>query len=212
MAPRAVFWDMDGTLIDSEPLHDEALAVVLDSLGLKPPADLHQRILGQSAHAVYTMFATEFGVDLPFETWIARKYAHYLAEAPRLKPREGAMEIFRALDDAGAAQAIVSNSDRLVVDANLRAVGLQRSGFRSISRNDVRFGKPHPEPFLRAAWLAEVNPSECFVMEDSFTGASAGIAAGMKTVFWPQVLPATGPDGALATRTAADVRRTLGLD
>jgi len=211
MAPRAVFWDMDGTLIDSEPLHEEALVTALDSVGIKPPADLHGRVLGQTAHAVYTMFVNGFGLDLPFDDWIARKYAYYLSEAPRLLPREGAMEIFRDLDDAGVVQAIVSNSDRLVVDANLRAVGLQRAGFRSISRNDVRHGKPDPEPFLRAAWLAGLDTADCAVMEDSFTGASAGVAAGMTTLFWPQIASLPVPQGAIRVETAADVRRELGL-
>ena len=85
-----------------------------------------------------------------------------------LKPRPGALEIFRDLQRAGVVQAVVSNSDRLIVDANLGAVGLVEPGMKSVSRNDVREGKPLPEPFLRAAWLTGIDPAETFVMEDSF--------------------------------------------
>ena len=210
MPPRAVFWDMDGTLVDSEPLHDRALAAVLQGLGITPPADLHERVLGQAAIPVYEMMRDEFGLALPFGEWIMRKYRHYLAEAPSLESRPGALDIFRELQARGVVQAVVSNSDRLIVDANLRAVGIQIAGLKTVSRNDVRDGKPSPEPFLRAAWLTGIEPAEAFVMEDSFTGALAGIAAGMKTVFWPE-RPKEAPSGALVAGSAADVRQILGL-
>ena len=104
----------------------------------------------------------------------------------------------------------MSNSDRLIVDANLRAVGIRIAGMKTVSRNDVREGKPHPEPFLRAAWLTGVDPAEAVVMEDSFTGATAGLAAGMKTMFWPEK-PMAGPPGALVANSADEVRALLGL-
>ena len=208
--PKAVLWDMDGTLVDSEPLHEQALVSALHSVGIAAPTDLHDRVVGQAAVPVYEMMRDEFGLSLPFHAWIRRKYEHYLPHAAGVLGRPGAIEIFRAVHRLGIAQAIVSNSDRLVVDANLRAVGLMEPGLKTISRNDVREGKPSPEPYLRAAWLLDVEPATCFVMEDSPTGALAGIAAGMQTIFWPQA-PMAGPDGALAAETAEDVRRLLGL-
>lgn len=208
--PKAVFWDMDGTLVDSEPLHEQALVSALHSVGIAAPADLHDRVVGQAAVPVYEMMRDEFGLSLPFHAWIRRKYEHYLPHAGGLLARPGAIEIFRAVAARDIPQAIVSNSDRLVVDANLRAVGLAEPGLKSISRNDVRDGKPSPEAYLRAAWLFDVDPTACFVMEDSPTGAQAGLAAGMTTVFWPQT-PITGPAGALVAETAEDVRRLLGL-
>lgn len=93
---------------------------------------------------------------------------------------------FLQLRAEGYAQAIVSNSDRLIVDANLDAVGLDEPGMVTVSRNDVRTGKPAPEPYLRAAWLLQIEPGRCQVVEDSLTGAKAGLAAGMRTLFWPE--------------------------
>lgn len=210
MTPKAVFWDMDGTLIDSEPLHDEALEVALRSLGLQPPPDLHRRVLGIAAPEVYEMMRKEVGLDLPFDRWIAMKYAHYLREAPRLKARPGAVEIWKDLKARGVAQAVVSNSDRLVVEANIRTLGLAEAGMRTVTRNDVREGKPHGEPYLRAAWLFDLDPADCAVMEDSWTGTIAGLAAGMRSIFWPE-RPQPGPEGALVAETADDVRRFLGI-
>ena len=210
MTPKAVYWDMDGTLTDSEPLHDQALVSAMRSVGISPPPDLHERVLGISAWPVYEMMRDEFGLTLPFDDWIRRKYDFYLRNAPGLKPRPGALEIFRDLQRMGVVQAVVSNSDRLIVDANLKAVGIVEPGMKTVSRNDVREGKPDAEPFLRAAWLTGVDPTDTIVMEDSFTGARAGLAAGMRTIFWPE-RPMKGPEGSLEADTAEDVRRLLGL-
>ena len=167
-------------------------------------------MLGRAAIPVYEMMREEFGLALPFDDWIARKYRHYLAEAPSLEGRPGALDIFGELREMRVVQGVVSNSDRLIVDANLRAVGLQIAGLKTVSRNDVRNGKPDPEPFLRAAWLTGVDPADAVVMEDSYTGAMAGVAAGMRTIFWPEK-PTDGPAGAIVAESAAEVRQLLGL-
>ena len=210
MTPKAVFWDMDGTLVDSEPLHEAALVAALRSVGIAPPTNLHERVLGVAAWPVYEMLRGEFGLDLPFDDWIVRKYDHYLPMAETLKPRPGAIEVFNALRALGVQQAVVSNSDRVIVDANLSAVGLIYPGMRTISRNDVREGKPHPEPFLRAAWLAGVDPADSVAIDDSVTGATSGLAAGMRTIFWPEA-PMEGPPGAVVINSAAELRAQLGL-
>ena len=210
MTPKAVFWDMDGTLVDSEPLHEAALVAALRSVGIAPPVDLHERVLGVAAAPVYDMLRSEFGLDLPFDDWIVRKYDHYMPMAATLKPRPGAIEVFNELRALGVQQAVVSNSDRVIVDANLNAVGLIYPGMRTISRNDVREGKPHPEPFLRAAWLAGVDPSDAVAVDDSVTGATSGLAAGMRTIFWPEA-PMAGPPGAIVINSAEELRAQLGL-
>ena len=210
MTPKSVFWDMDGTLVDIEPLHEAALVAALRSVGIAPPVDLHERVLGIAAGPVYEMLRSEFGLDLPFDDWIVRKYDHYLPMAATLKPRPGAIEVFNELRALGVQQAVVSNSDRVIVDANLSAVGLIYPGMRTISRNDVREGKPHPEPFLRAAWLAGVDPADAVAVDDSVTGATSGLAAGMRTIFWPEA-PMEGPPGAVVINSAEELRAQLGL-
>ncbi|AZO72334.1 MAG: HAD family phosphatase [Mesorhizobium sp.] len=210
MTPKAVFWDMDGTLVDSEPLHEAALVAALRSVGIAPPTDLHERVLGVAAWPVYEMLRDQFGLALPFDDWIVRKYDHYLPMAETLRPRHGAIEVFNELRARGVEQAVVSNSDRLIVDANLSAVGLVYPGMHTVSRNDVRQGKPHAEPFLRAAYLAGVDPADAVAVDDSVTGAMAGLAAGMKTIFWPEA-PMEGPPGAIVISSADELREKLGL-
>lgn len=210
MMPKAVFWDMDGTLVDSEPLHEKALRRALEEEGIVPPSDLSERVVGIAANIVHEMFCKEYGLHVPYDEWIARKYGYYLPLVQKLVPRPGAVEIFQELKARGIPQAVVSNSDRIVVDANLRAVGLSYPGMKSVSRNDVREGKPAAEPFLRAAFLAHVDPVEAVAIDDSWTGVNSGLAAGMKTIFWPE-RPMAGPAGAIVVNSSQELRAVLGL-
>lgn len=209
----AVFWDMDGTLIDSEPLHFLALLQVLDGLGVKSPEGLQQQLVGRSARAVHALLVEELKLGLDYPEFIRRKYVAYLQGVSQLRPRAGSVALYRRLEEAGCPQVIVSNSDRLLVDANIRAVGLDRADLLSVSRNDVREGKPDAEPYLRAAWLAGVDPALCAVVEDSPTGALAGLAAGMTVFALPEAETASldFPERAILVTSAADIAVRLGL-
>ncbi len=173
MLRPAILWDVDGTLVDSEPLHEAALVQALQDLNIAPPEDFHQYIVGRDAREVHAWCQEHLGLELDLKSWLQRKYRTYLAAAADLRPRDGAVDMFRRLQADGHPQAIVSNSDRMVVAANLDAVGLSAPGLITVSRNDVRDGKPGPEPYLRAAWLLRVEPERCLVVEDSLTGTQA---------------------------------------
>jgi HAD superfamily hydrolase (TIGR01509 family) len=210
MRAMAVLWDMDGTLVDSEPLHVNALRLALRSQGIEPPADLHHRTLGRAAIPVHEMLRDEFGLTLEFDPWIRLKYSHYLKETHKLKVREETHIVFRKLRDMGVGQAIVSNSDRIIVDANLNAVGMSEPGFKTVSRNDVLNGKPDPEPFLRGAWLLGTEPNHSVVVEDSATGALGGLAAGIKTLVWPQ-MDIDIPKGAVRITSTEHLMAEIGI-
>lgn len=211
MRAQAVLWDMDGTLVDSEPLHVKALEAALRSQEIEPPRDLHERTLGRTATLVHAMLRDEFGLTLDFDPWIRLKYAHYLRDVHRLTVREETYGVFRRLIADRTGQAIVSNSDRIIVDANLNAVGLREPGFKTVSRNDVRNGKPDAEPFLRGAWLLGADPAQSVVVEDSTTGALGGLAAGMKTLVWPQMDSVEVPAGAIRIESTEHLMAEIGI-
>ncbi len=98
----------------------------------------------------------------------------------------------------------MSNSDRAIVDVQLRLAGLSRPGLVTVSRNDVRTGKPDPEGYLRAAYLLNTAPAECLVVEDSLSGAAAGLAAGMRTAFVPHAMVDV-PSGAIGLAVMQDL-------
>jgi HAD superfamily hydrolase (TIGR01509 family) len=181
---RAVLWDIDGTLLLSEPMHFRALRHAAGTEGVEVPDDFHHEIIGRSAHVVYETARERFGLSMTFDQWRHLKYGYYTEHAHEIEVRPGALEAWRIFTELGLRQAVVSNSDRIVVNANIRVLGLEEPGFISVSINDVLNGKPHPEPYQRAAALLGVEPQQCLAIEDSPTGARAAYAAGTRIIAW----------------------------
>ncbi len=182
----AVFWDMDGTLVDSEPNHLRSFVDAMGALGLTIPDDFHDRTLGMTEKDVHEYLRSDLGLELDLVEWAQARFDAYAAKPEMVKPHDIAFPIWEKLDEMGVQQMVVSNSDRLIVEYNLERVGLLRPQLKTISRNDVIKGKPDAEPYLRAAYLCGVEPSKCAVVEDSGTGLAAGIAAGMTVFMMPE--------------------------
>ncbi|MFB2551922.1 HAD family hydrolase [Ensifer soli] len=181
----AVLWDMDGTLVDSETIAIAALALAIAEQGITPPEDLHHSAAGRAADDLYRWMRDAYGLGLDPLAWERRKLHHYMRQADALRGFDAAIACWRRFEATGIAQAVVSNSDRLIMDVNLRAVGLARPGLVTVARNDVRKGKPDPEGYHRAAHLLGAAPGACLIVEDSLSGAAAGLASGMPVVFVP---------------------------
>lgn len=209
MTIKAVLWDMDGTLIDSEHLHISSLGQAMAIKGMQVPDDLYLFVNGMAAEEVYDWIKRDFGFDEAFDDWIKVKYEIYMRRLDEVRPFKDAISLWDRLNSAGIKQAVVSNSDRLIVDANLNHLGLESARQITVSRNDVRDGKPYPEPYLRAAWLLNVEPSECIVLEDSPTGAIAGVAAGMATFMVPNT-PSETPKGVNKLTSFTEIDRLCG--
>ncbi len=204
MTKSAVLFDMDGTLVDSEPLHHATFIEAVLALGGEIPDGFAARLTGKTIADCHEALRRETGFAADLDALVAAKYAAYIRGAAALKLRPGAAAVLDFLDRAGVAYAIVSNSDRMLADANLRAVGLQRPGLVSVTRNDVREGKPAAEPYLRGGWLLGAAPEDCLVVEDSAPGALAGLAAGMTVVAWPEPHRADAPFPAGVEMAAPD--------
>lgn len=183
---RAILFDMDGTLVDSEPLHHSALRDVMDAAGIALPASFALDSTGLSMPAAYELLRATTTLQMDYPTLVAAKYANFLRGAAAIAMRPGARQALDAARERALMVAVVSNSDRMLVDASLAVTGIVRPDMITVTRNDVRHGKPHAEPYLRAAWLLGVEPGECIVVEDSAPGAQAGLAAGMTVVGWPE--------------------------
>ena len=212
-ALAAVLWDLDGTLVDSEPLHHRTLVELLVAEGCRIPPDIEATVIGMSIDEVHAILQGSLGLALPLDVFAARRTRLYLDLVRDLKPRAGAFDVVEAIAAAGLAQAIVSNSERQIVDANIVASGFDQFGMPSVSRDDVAMPKPHPEPYLRGATLLGIPIAACVVVEDSPTGARAGLASGARVIAWPAPDADLSFDaGSVRVATAADLLVALGLE
>jgi HAD superfamily hydrolase (TIGR01509 family) len=179
---RAVAWDLDGTLIDSEGLHQRALIDESAALGADLSDLPDEAFRGVHMRDVWAALKPRFPSGVERQAWLAAIERFYVAQAPGLKPMPGALEAVRALAALGVAQACVSNSGRPIVDANLDALGIRQTIAFSISLNDVSAGKPDPEPYREAARRFALAPAAVVAVEDSGAGARSGRAAGLYVV------------------------------
>jgi beta-phosphoglucomutase-like phosphatase (HAD superfamily) len=177
----AVAWDIDGTLIDSEPLHHQALLDASASFGvdLKDLPPLAFR--GVHMDEVWSSLRDRFPATLARAEWLDGIERRYIACADRLRSAEGAKKAIELLHREGFPQVCVSNSSRRIVDANLRALGVLPCLRFSISLDDVAHGKPDPEPYAVAAARLGIEPPRLLAVEDSASGVSSARSAGLRT-------------------------------
>jgi HAD superfamily hydrolase (TIGR01509 family) len=179
---RAVAWDVDGTLIDSEGLHQRSLIETGAEFGVDLSDLPDEAFRGVHMRDVWTALKPRFPVSVDRKTWNAAIQRFYIARAPSLSPIPGAVEAVRALAAKGVAQACVSNSGRAIVDANLEALQIRPAISFSISLEDVSAGKPDPEPYREAARRFALPAAAVVAVEDSGAGARSARAAGLYVV------------------------------
>ena len=192
---RAVAWDIDGTLIDSEPLHQRALVAASAALGDDLSDIEPEAFRGVHAVDIWKALKPRFPAGSLFSTWIAAIEGYYVAHAGELEPIPGALEAMCALQARGVGQACVSNSGRTIVDANIEALGVAKIIAFSMSLEDVSAGKPDPEPYREAARRLGAEPKATVAVEDSGAGARSARAAGLYVVgYSPSGEPFVGAD------------------
>ena len=193
--PDAVFWDMDGTLLDSEKLWDVAMADLAADLGIEMDHALRQSTLGNSMTDALTKVFVAAGVadgerDYPGRAaWLrARVSALFKLGIPWMP---GAREALDLIGEQGIAMALVTNTERELTDEALETIGRHRFE-ATVCGDEVPLGKPQPDPYLKAARLLGVDPSRCLAVEDSPTGSQAASAAGCAVIVIPSEAPVPG--------------------
>jgi beta-phosphoglucomutase len=181
--PRAVLWDLDGTLVDSEEFHWLSWRDTMRAEGIE---------------LSYEQFLASFGQrnDRILGTWLPgaaperarrigdEKEAEYrrLVETHGLSPLPGAREWLVALRQAGWKQSIASSAPGQNVETMLRVLGLEQYLDAIVSAEDVTIGKPDPQVFLKAAAKLGVPPARSIVVEDAAAGVEGGRRGGMRTI------------------------------
>lgn len=185
---RAVAFDLDGLLIDSEPYFLEAARRLLAKRGIDFDPTFMLRIMGMPGRDSLPLFQSHFDLNDSIEA-IAADYRHYFTEAcagSLIPLQAGALAMIDRLHGADVPLAIATSSRRIYVDGVFAPHGLLHRFHRVFTADDVTNGKPSPDIYLLAADHFSVEPHELLVFEDSPIGVQAAKAAGCTCIAVPQ--------------------------
>ena len=182
---RAVILDLDGVLVDSEPLSLGVLADEMRALGIADatPEEVGRQFLGVSLPVIRAYVADRLGRPVP-EAFVERFEDRLLAIYPeKLQVIDGVPALLDQLQDAGIGMAIATGGSLRRMGETLRVSGLDRwfQG-RAFSADQVAQGKPAPDLFLLAARELGVDPKDCVILEDSPHGVTGALRAGARAV------------------------------
>jgi HAD superfamily hydrolase (TIGR01509 family) len=209
-APGAVLFDMDGLLVDSEPLWLEAETAVMARLGAGWTAADQAELLGGSLDRTVRYLLAKATRPAPPEEvaeWLMSGVTELVRDrgVPVLP---GGRELLAEVAAAGLPHALVTGSERRFMDAVLARTGLRFDAL--VCADDVSVTKPDPEPYLLAAKLLDADPARCIALEDSPNGVASAEAAGCRVIAVPSLIPIEPAPGRMVVCSLAELRATAG--
>jgi HAD superfamily hydrolase (TIGR01509 family) len=204
---RAVIFDMDGLMLDTEPEARNSWERAMGEWGRVIPEPVYLSVVGRSRRAVQEIFVKALGPDLPIEA-ISERVQVLLEEAfsrDGVPVKPGLIELLSALERVRIPAAVASSTHRRFVAARLAQAGLGAGFDVIVGGDEVVRSKPFPDLFLEACRRLRLPPGECVVLEDSEPGIKAAHAAGMI----PLLVPDTAPPSAEAKKLALGVFSSL---
>ncbi|MBN1318976.1 MAG: HAD family phosphatase [Anaerolineales bacterium] len=188
---RAIIFDMDGLLVDSEPLSKQVWRKLLADQGHELDKETELAIVGFRASESARYLCDRFGLELSTE-WLENERRKMLLDLIKkgISSMPGMEDLFDALDGRDLMLGIATSSDRTIAQAILHSIGILGKFSIIVSGDMVERGKPAPDIYLAAANALKVSPSACLVLEDSPRGIQAARAAGMRCIAVPNELTA----------------------
>ncbi|MEI2731122.1 MAG: HAD family phosphatase [Dermatophilaceae bacterium] len=204
--PAAVLWDVDGTLLDTEPYWIAEEYAVVEALGGRWTHEDAMALVGQPLLASGEYMAGLVPTPVAAVDIVDRLVAGVGRRMQQALPwRPGAVELLGELRELGVPCGAVTMTYRVLTDM-LEAALPAGALAVVVTGDEVTHGKPHPEPYATAARLLGCAPADCVAIEDSDTGAASALAAGMPTVVVPHVKPVPPLPGAVQVSTLVGVR------
>lgn len=178
---KAVLFDMDGVIAETEHVHVEAEKQTLLKYGVQITEDELHRYTGTTAKQMFMELIAKYKLHTTFEKIFNEKeeIMFKLLETD-VQPVKGVIELMRKLKEKYVKLAVASSSHRRLVQYVLKKLEITELFDSIVSAEDVAHGKPDPEIFLMSAKRLKVNPAECLVVEDAKLGVEAAKEAGMK--------------------------------
>ena len=181
---KAVLFDMDGVLLDSEEYICRAGVMMFMEKGYKVDPEVFMEFTGMGENRYLGGVAEKYGIPFDLEKDKARTYEIYgEIVAGRLQPLEGVVDFIEKCRSRGLKLAVASSADPFKVEINLVEIGIPSSTFGTVVTGlDIEHKKPSPDIFLKAAENLGVDATDCLVIEDAISGVAAGKAAGAKVL------------------------------
>jgi len=211
-SPKAVIFDMDGLLVDTESVYREAMTATAIADGLDFPDELFLSLIGLSWPANAQILQTHYGRGFDPEAFKVASVARFRElVAAEVALKAGVREILDLLDALSLPRAIATSSGHESVRHHIGGHGLLDRFHAVMAAGDYANAKPAPDPYLRAAEALGVAPVDCLALEDSHNGVRAAAAAGMMTIMVPDLLDATEEMHGLCIRIARDLHEVEAL-
>lgn len=191
---QAVLWDMDGVLIDSEKLVQRAFIEIMTEFDvMENPAERYLETIGSNHESTVQWYLSYVDSRETADRYYHQVRERYLSKVKTdLQLKSGVIDALQCVASLGLPQMVVTSSVTESAQEKLLMFGLDQYIHQIIGGDQVKEGKPHPEPYLKACELLDVDPTTALVVEDSPHGVAAGLAAGCGVLHVPDLI-ATDP-------------------
>lgn len=179
---KAVIFDMDGVIIDSEPMHNKAYHDMFDEVGIHVSAEFYQSFTGQSTINICKRLCDHFNLEEAPETLVALKrkhYKHFFYSNSDLGLIDGVLDLIKDYHKNGLTLVLASSAAMTSITQIFDRFDLNQYFVAKLSGGDLKESKPHPEIFIKAAEASGFSKEECIVIEDSTNGIEAAKGAGV---------------------------------
>ncbi|GGZ91014.1 HAD family hydrolase [Algibacter mikhailovii] len=179
---KAVIFDMDGVIIDSEPMHNKAYHDMFDEVGIDVSTELYESFTGQSTINICKRLCVHFNLDESPETLVSLKrkhYKHFFDSNSDLGLIDGVLDLIKDYHNNGLTLVLGSSAAMISINQIFERFQLDQYFIAKLSGGDLKESKPHPEIFIKAAQATGFSREECMVIEDSTNGIEAAKGAGI---------------------------------
>ena len=187
---KAVLFDMDGVIVDTEPLHHKAYKMMFNDVGIEVSDAMYRSFTGQSTRSICEFLCKHFDLTLEPIVLEKGKRAHFTRlffEDPDLQLLEGVEALIKNYHANGLTLVVASSASMFTINNVMKRFNLDPYFKDKLSGADLKASKPHPEIFINAAKAAGVSPAECFVIEDSTNGIIAAKEANIYCIAYKNV-------------------------
>jgi HAD superfamily hydrolase (TIGR01509 family) len=199
---KAVIFDMDGLMFDTEALAKKGWLMVGRELNLPITDEILHKVIGMNAAGVKETCLDYFGADFRYDDFrqTVANYMNKVLEEDGMPVKQGLPELLDYLKEHRYQTAVASSSSRATVEDYLRRAKLEDTFSALVCGDMITRGKPEPDIFLKAAEELDTAPADCLILEDSANGIRAAHAAGMRAIMVPDLIEPTPDLRAMASR------------